>query len=269
MKNIGIDSGASHTRIWDGTEHIQKIQTPHSYTHYLQCLYDLLKDRQPIHNLAIALAAIVGTKNIITAVNLGEEWSERPIALDLAHLLQITGEIILLQDTEAAGYAVQARELDELEPTMLVTLSTGVGGALVTRDLVMPLEVGHFPLNVSGHDAVCGCGQLGCVEADLSGSGIYRVTGVQAELIEDPFFWETYGRQLGKFFMAIASLFKLKQIVLIGGVSQRHALFLKHAKTYLEEKLKYVPVPIIRVLHMGDNIGVYGSYWRAVQTFPV
>src|SRR5256885_16601132 len=111
-QNIGIDSGASYTRIWDGSQRVQKLPTSRSYNQYLQSVYEALKDHQPIHNLAIAVAAIVAKKHVITAVNLGEDWNERPISTDIGQILRITGEIFVLPDTEAAGYAGQRNELN-------------------------------------------------------------------------------------------------------------------------------------------------------------
>jgi predicted NBD/HSP70 family sugar kinase len=265
MTSIGVDSGASFTRIWDGEHEVFRLRTPHTYAQYLQFLYESLRSYEPIQSLAIALAAIVEKQRIVKALNLGEEWDGRNIEADIRSLLRVTGKILILQDTEAAGYAVQNQELHGMEPTMLVTLSTGVGGALVTREYVMPLEVGHITLNLSGNSTKCGCGQYGCVAADLSGTELYKRLGVQLEHLDDPEFWSNYGIELGKFFLILSALFKLKQIALIGGVSQRYTLFLEQTKRYLETNLKYVSLPIVRVLQTGDRIGVYGAHWLAAH----
>ncbi len=265
MTSIGVDSGASFTRFWDGEHEVMKLRTPHIYTQYLQLLYERLRPYEPIQSLAIALPAIVEKQRIVKALNLGDEWDGKHIEADIRNLLQVTGKILILQDTEAAGYAVQNQELHGMEPTMLITLSTGVGGALVTRKCVMPLEVGHIPLNLSGNSIKCGCGQYGCVAADLSGIELGKRLGTGSENLEDHEFWSNYGIELGKFFMTLSALFKLRQIVLIGGVSQRYPLFLEQTVRYLEANLKYVPIPTIRVLQQGDSIGVSGAYWLAIR----
>lgn len=263
MKSIGIDTGASFTRFWDGKHKVLKLRTPRTYNQYLHLLYNKLKVYGTINNLVVALPALIEQQQIVKGVNLGSDWERKDIKADIRSLLLVTGEILILQDTEAAGYAVQKQELDDLEPTLLITLSTGVGGALVTRNSVLPLEIGHMPLNLNGNNDECECGQHGCVEVGLSGTGIYKRLGIYAESLEDNNFWSNYGAELGQLFLALSSLFKLRQIVLIGGVSQRYPLFLKQTKAYLASNLKLVPIPTIRISQLGDSAGVYGAYWRA------
>ena len=263
MKIIGIDSGASFTRIWDGEHEGQKFRTPPNYMQYLELFCNLLTRLRAVHALAVALPAIIEGEHIVKGANLGDDWRGKNIVSDIRNLLSIPGEIIIRQDVEIAGFAVQISELDNLEPTMLITLSTGIGGALVTNNCVLPLEVGHMVLNLSGRNMKCGCGQYGCVEADLSGTGIFKRMGIRSESLEDTGFWSDYGTQLGRLLLALTCLFKLKQIILIGGVSQRYQQFIEQTNLYLGATLKHVALPTIRVSRSGNDLGVHGAYWLA------
>jgi glucokinase len=263
MRIIGIDSGASFTRLWDGEHEVQRLRTPFTYTQYLQLLCNLLKEHKPIQSLVVALPALVEGQYIIKGANLGDDWRGKNIVSDIRNLTQITGQIAIRQDVDVAGYGVQNQELDNLEPTLLITISTGVGGALVTRNNVLPLEVGHMPLNLSGKNMKCGCGQYGCVEADLSGTGIYNRMGVHAENLENPDFWPDYGTQLGQFLLVLTSLFKLRQVILTGGVSKRYQQFIEQTNLYLSTNLKHVAIPTTRLSRLGDNLGIYGALWLA------
>jgi glucokinase len=264
MNSIGIDTGASFTRIWDGERDVLKLQTPNEYAHYLQLLNRTLKRYDPIQTLVIALPGVIEKQQIVKAPNLGSSWRGKNIEADLCKLLGVRDKILILQDTEAAGYAIQGQELNSQEPTMLITLSTGVGGALVTRDFILPLEVGHIALNLSGGNMKCSCGDYGCVEADISGTAITKRTGMRAESLKDQSFWTNYGNELGRFLLLLSKLFKLKQIILMGGVSQRHSLFLEITQLYLSSTL--FPTPKLRISPLGDNAGVYGAYRLATQS---
>ena len=61
-----------------------------------------------------------------------------------------------------------------------ITVSTGIGGGLVDRDLVylgsngLAIEVGHTTVDIGDAAPWCACGNQGCLEALASGSGIAR-----------------------------------------------------------------------------------------------
>ncbi len=92
MTSIGVDSGASFTRFWDGEHEVMKLRTPHIYTQYLQLLYERLRPYEPIQSLAIALPAIVEKQRIVKALNLGDEWDGKHIEADIRNLLQVTAQ---------------------------------------------------------------------------------------------------------------------------------------------------------------------------------
>jgi predicted NBD/HSP70 family sugar kinase len=107
----------------------------------------------------------------------------------------------------------------------------------------------------------CSCSQRGCVETDISGEHILRRTGVRPERLNDQTSWTKYGNELGLWMLNLTCLFKLRQILLIGGVSNQHTHFLPTAQEFIRERLRLVPMPRIAVSRLNEDAGVQGAYW--------
>ncbi len=85
----------------------------------------------------------------------------------------------LENDANAAGYAEHLYgAAHDLESSVFVTISTGIGGGIFMEDKVLhgadgiAGEIGHMILQIGG--PLCGCGQQGCWEAIASGRSIAR-----------------------------------------------------------------------------------------------
>ena len=259
MMILGIDTGATFTRIWDGKNPVLKTKTPFEYDEYLELLERTIESSQGVQHLVIALPAVIEGQRVTNVPNLGESWQRRNIKADLTAICPSLENVIVLQDTHAAAYGIQSHEHVAL-PAMVVTLSTGVGGALIADGYVSPLEIGHIPLNLRNQNTPCVCGQTGCVEADISGTAIYKLLGVRAEEADDRAFWKKYASYLGRCLSVLTLLFKLKQIILMGGISNKSGYFLGETQSYLERNIIYVPIPVMQVSTLGDHAGVYGAY---------
>jgi len=256
---LGIDTGGTTTRMWSGKGNIRRFDTPHDYDEYLNMVRQEVQEANA-NTVVIGVPAIVERhQKVVAAINLGKEWSGKDLAADVSTLTGAT-EVVILQDTEAAGYALQEQLHAAESHAMLITFSTGVGGAWVSKKFVEPLEVGHLPLDLSGKRNVCTCGQTGCVEADLGGWAVKKLHG-SAENINDPEFWRDYGTKAGRFFLAVTTQFRLQRIGLIGGISQKWDAFEGPCMEYLQTHLKHVPMPQICIMHGGDSVGVKGAYY--------
>jgi len=257
---LGIDTGATFTRVWDGKRPVRKTRTPLEYEEYLELLKRTLEADRPVQHLAIALPAVIEGQCVTNVPNLGKSWQRKNIIADVSEMFPSLESVAVLQDTQAAAYGIKTREHITGLPALVVTLSTGVGGALITDRDVSPLEIGHIPLNLHNQNTLCVCGQVGCVEADISGSAVYKLLGVRAEEVNDVAFWKEYASYLGQCLSVLTLLFKLKQIILMGGISNKSAYFLSDTRLYLERNISYVPIPVLKVSTLGDNAGVYGAY---------
>ncbi|POT55040.1 N-acetylmannosamine kinase [Citrobacter amalonaticus] len=92
-------------------------------------------------------------------------------------LEEITGlPALAVNDAQAAGWAEYHAIAGEIRDMVFITVSTGVGGGVVSNGKLLTGtgglagHLGHTLADPRG--PVCGCGRVGCVEAIASGRGI-------------------------------------------------------------------------------------------------
>jgi glucokinase len=110
-------------------------------------------------------------------------------------------------------------------PLFYMTLSTGIGGGILTVDGVYrgadsyAGELGHLTIRPGGPD--CLCGSQGCFERMCCGLWLERDHGRPAkQLIEDPAFVERYVVDLALGLKACVMLLNPARIVIGGGISK-------------------------------------------------
>lgn len=125
----------------------------------------------------------------------------------------------------------------DLESFVMITLGTGVGGGIWTRDsgiwngnYFQGAELGHSILYPNGKS--CNCGQRGCVEKYISGSGIeasyFEKTNQQRKgsdifqnSLQDPIckkVVDEFTEDLSVFLITIKNIFDPEGIIIGGGV---------------------------------------------------
>jgi glucokinase len=114
---------------------------------------------------------------VLEPPNLGAQFRDVPIAAELSRGLAMPA--FLDRDTNVAALGEQAfgaaRGVDDF---IYLTVSTGVGGAIVTGGEILhgpdglAGELGHVPVELDGPR--CGCGGIGHVEAIASGVAVAR-----------------------------------------------------------------------------------------------
>ena len=129
-------------------------------------------------------------------------------------------------------YAAASRKMTtaECDPMLYVTVSTGVGAAIVVGGFLirgahsLAGELGHLPI---GHDRVCSCGQSGCLERAVSGYWIERDHGVPAvEFLADDDNYAHWIGQLAQGLWSATTLIDPALIVLGGGMTAQGARLL-------------------------------------------
>jgi glucokinase len=110
-------------------------------------------------------------------------------------------------------------------PLFYLTLSTGIGGGLVSSDTVYrgadsyAGEIGHLTIRPAGPE--CLCGSHGCLERMCSGLWLERDHGRPAsELMRDPAFVESYVVDLALGLKSAIMLLNPARIVIGGGISK-------------------------------------------------
>ncbi|MGU3414801.1 N-acetylmannosamine kinase [Enterobacteriaceae bacterium C34A] len=125
--------------------------------------------------VAIASTGIIrdGTLLAINPQNLGG-LLHYPLVKQLEKLTGLT--TFAVNDAQAAAWAEYRASVAQIEDMVFITVSTGVGGGVVSGGKLLTGagglagHLGHTLADPNG--AACGCGRVGCVEAIASGRGI-------------------------------------------------------------------------------------------------
>jgi glucokinase len=176
------------------------------------------------------------------------------------------------------------------ENLVYLTLSTGVGTGIIDNGQLLlgqngsSAEVGHMSLNPKG--PLCGCGNNGCFEAYLSGTGIVNRTKVRLEQNTNPsslrevklttkevFEASKKGDRLAleivqetKDYLGVAlvnviHLYNPSMIIFGGGVSQVGAFLLEQPIQFAKERVMKPMAEqlVFGITELGDDVGLIGA----------
>lgn len=155
--------------------------------------------------VGVTFPAVIAHGVARSAANVDPSW----IGTNVEEVIgAATGRRVLaVNDADAAGYAeVEYGAAKGVRGVVLVvTLGTGIGSALIVDETLVPnTELGH--LEIDGFDA----------ESRAADSARER----------DGLDWQAWAVRLQRYFEVVEKLFSPDLIVVGGGVSKKHALFL-------------------------------------------
>ncbi len=171
-------------------------------------------------------------------------------------------------DTDAAALAEWYIGGVRDSPLVYVTLSTGVGGALLIEGKLYRGTAGVHP--ELGHQIVpnefgdpapvrCTCGAFNCLEALISGRALERRYGCSPAHIPEK-DWQLIGQILGHGVRNIATLYAPRRIVLGGGLAIHAAeRLLPVLRTLLSDQLQLIPPPTITLSCLGYETPLWGA----------
>lgn len=224
-------------------------------------------------------------------------WREVPLASLVKKRFKI--DTRLENDANAAGMAEMVWGAAKgYKHIFYITVSTGIGTGIIIDGKIyhgkngMAGEGGHVTINYDDNDAVCGCGNVGCVEAIVSGThtvrrlkkvlkrippgktrivdmagGLDKVTmrtvedaakkkdKVALEAIKDQ------GKILGIWLGSMISVLDPEIIVIGGGVSMIGGLIFKEIRRSASQHSINIfasKTPIVRAKLM-QNVGIFGA----------
>ena len=192
MLNVGTDIGgtkiAGGVVAEDGTIVEQlRVSTPADTAALADAVADMvgeLASRHDVHAVGVAAAGFIDASRsiIIHAPNI--DWTNEPLRADLE--ARIGRPVTLENDANAAGWGEYRFGAGRGSTNMvMLTLGTGVGGAVVTDGTLLVGgngiggELGHIRFIRGGRP--CGCGQNGCLEQYASGRALQREIAEIAE----------------------------------------------------------------------------------------
>lgn len=263
------------------------IPTPYpaSPEQVLLALTDLIRQLDPQHLASIVGIGVPGITDrrgriVKTAINL-HHWHNIPLAEALEPL--INRRVVAANDANCAGLGeVWLGAARGLEDVLLLTLGTGVGGAVILAGRLFSgyggagAELGHITLWADGPG--CNCGSRGCLEQYVAIPAIQRRTGLdplslsQKALQGDPIAlaqWQEIGQYLGIGLSSLIYVFNPQAIVIGGGISASAELFMPSARAEIDQRV----LPACREdlllipAELGNDAGMVGAARLAFQTF--
>jgi predicted NBD/HSP70 family sugar kinase len=208
------------------------------------------------------------------AANLGPEWTGEVPLRDLLQA-RLGCEVAIRNDAEVALEAEKRHgALVAVNDGALVTLSTGVGVALLVNGEEHPTELGHAVNQFNGPPCV-GRPHRGCYESYLGGWALplrYQerhpeFDGAARDIPNDPVFWNECGTRLGQLVVTLC-LFgqRLEAVSFIGPVFLARATLLLPAieQCVRQEEALLPMVPRrLRVTPLGEDVTVLGALLTA------
>lgn len=215
-----------------------------------------------------------------------ESWGVLPIVKSLNKVFK--KKVILENDAAAAalgekwrgGHGKSAHNL------LAMTLGTGVGigvvanGQLVRAGRGLHPEASHIPINSENKGLPCGCGANGCIEAYLAGthfskrlgelSGHEAVRLARAGDTKIQAAFKEYGRHLAQAIRSLCVVFAPEVVVLSGGFSHAHDLFLDETRAVLPGLMERYRdgidmLPKLKVSKLQDDAGILGAAYIALE----
>src|SRR3954470_4965103 len=179
--------------------------TPAAVAEVVAAIVDQFGDAASTGPVGVTFPAVIQHGVARTAANVDKSW----IGTDVDALLRerLRRHVRVVNDADAAGYAEAKYDPAEsvAGPVLVVTVGTGIGGALIVDGVLVPnTELGH--LEVDGKDAETRAADSARDREDLS--------------------WPQWAKRLTRYFQAIEQLFWPDLIVVGGGVSKKADKFL-------------------------------------------
>ncbi|GGB93087.1 ROK family glucokinase [Cellulomonas carbonis] len=263
-------------------------------------LYLELSAEHPVGALGVAAAGFISSDRRTALFAPNVAWRDYPLRDRVAELIgDPTLPVVVENDANAAGWAeFRFGAGRDVEDMLLLTVGTGLGGALVVDGRLVrgawgvAAEVGHMRVVPEGH--LCGCGLRGCWEQYASGSALVRearavastqpdraarlleLAGGKAARVDGPSVTQAaregdalagalladLGRWVGAGSASVAALLDPALVVLGGGVADAGPLLLEPAREAFLANLSgrgYRPEARLELASMGNDAGIVGA----------
>ncbi len=265
---VTIDIGGTNTRLACSSDletlsKIEKFPTPSNPDELHDKIQDYLKTLTGIKGVAVGVAGIVDRQKR-TVVNAPHIPYMRDISVDrIVTLESINPKIVLLENDATLAALAEAKKGQGkgFENVAYITISTGVGGALITKGKVPKgrynQEPGHHIINLDDPFEYKG-NSKGTWESYCSGTAFkIRFKSEPAE-VSDEKVWADYGFVLAYGINNIHLLWQPDVIILGGSLSKKWDLFSNMMFETLNN-LNKLPKPEIRQSTFGDENGLIGG----------
>ncbi len=260
---LGIDIGGTKTLavVLDENGVIverDKFPTPDNYDEFLIELKNKIEDFECKDFIAAGVAVPSTKINRETgvAVTFGNlSWVDIPIASDISEIANCP--VMIENDAKLAGLSEAMLLKDEYSKIMYLTLSTGVGYAIIDKKEI-DIEAGDgggrtILINRNGEELPW--------EDVASGKALFTKYGQMAKDIDDKNIWREYCHEVAEGLVSLIGIFQ-PEVIVIGGSVGTH--FEKYGDILTEEVAKYdipkVIMPVILGAQRPEDAVAYGCY---------
>ncbi len=216
-----------------------KIATPSPCTreNLMEALVGLVRQSGHTGPVGLGFPGVIRNGVVATAANLGASLVGWRLAEELRQRCGLT-KVTLVNDADAAGLATAAYSEGEVSPglTVVLTLGTGIGGALVYAGKLVPnFEPARYriknPLGAPGEeiDAECLLSEINRQKLNLT--------------------WEQWAAWFSDYLTEVHNTLWPDQILLGGGGAHKADHFMHLLKA---------PCPV-RIAHLGNDAGILGA----------
>ena len=305
---IGVDLGGSHVTAAvvteDGAIHAQHEEDLHdlAFDSVIAALESVigpaLKDAGGVVGIGIGSPGNIdaATGAVLYSPNFG--WQDVPLGDSIR--AKFSMPVFVANDARCATLGEHTFGMGKLtKDFVLLTLGTGIGGGIVARGELLlgnrwgAGEIGHHQIRPAD-GFVCGCGKIGCFEAQASGTGLIRHAFALApsfprsELLDVPraklsskkirraaqagdlhaaAAWRNFAVDLSIGLANIIAFINPRTIALGGGVSTAGDFMLDVVRPQVEALTTMVPrgTTEIVIAALGNNAGQVGAATVALR----
>lgn len=261
---IGVDIGGTKTFLVVFAENGKILKEVRFETNrnYEEFLTELKKhaDSLETNKAKAACAAIPGLLNRRSGIveNLGNlPWKDKHIRHDISVALGVKN-VLIENDSKLAGLAEGRHIRETYKRVFYLTISTGIGGALVVNGKLSPdvidMEIGKSPLQVNG--------VIQDWEEFASGRAFFEKYGKKAVDVDEETIWEEFSHNINLGLGVICAAYQPDVIVFGGGLGQRLSRFKKFLTPYLQANLHPIvrqPQALLPTHYRGQSV-IYGCY---------
>lgn len=261
---LAIDIGATKTlfAVFTAAGEVvreKKIKTNPDYEQFKQDAGAAISELGDF-KFAAACCALPGRIDLANGVGVRfgnlPTWQNIPAVNDLQTMLP-GSRVFIHNDAKLAGLSEAKLLGDQYAKVLYLTLSTGIGGAIIIGQKIVPEFVSFEPGSMQfDHE-----GKTQKWESFASGRALHKSYGKLASEIEDPAIWQAYVKDLVIGFEDLLATVQPDAVIIGGGVGAHFEKF----HDYLDGELRaidnpLVPIPPLLKAQRPEEAVIYGCY---------
>ncbi len=249
---------------------------PHAMMTQMAAIIDVWQGEHKVDRCGIGFGGPVdfGAQKVTLSTHV-EGWAGNPLVETISGM--ISAPVVMDNDANmgALGEGIYGAGAGK-RPLFYVTLSTGIGGGILTEQGVYrgadwyAGEIGHLTIWPGGPN--CLCGAYGCFERMCCGLWLERDYGKPArELMRDAAFVEKYVVDLSLGLKAAIMMLNPARVVIGGGISKAGDALFEPLRRELRRQITPWSRARIDVVPaaLADDSVLYGALALAQETYPI